>query len=134
MVAFVGFEQVPIDYRRADRAAGRGVSYFGLFKLAAEAITAYSDVPLSVATIIGSAVALFAVVSALALAALSLVGLLSPSLMLLVLMVVAFLGGIQLIAIGILGTYIARVHEQTLQRPLYLVGSIIKNDDADLSS
>ena len=125
MVSFVGFEQVPVDYRRADRAEGRGVSYVGLFKLAAEAITAYSDVPLSLATLIGSVIAFCAVVSALTLAVLSLVGVLSPSLLLLILIVVALLGGIQLIAIGILGTYVARVHEQTLGRPLYLIGSVV---------
>ena len=133
MVSFVGFEQVPVDYRRADRAEGRGASYLGLFKLAAEAITAYSDVPLSLATLIGSVTALCALVSALSLAVLSLAGALSLSLMLLTLMVVAFLGGIQLIAIGILGTYVARVHEQTLQRPLYLIGLVITgaNDDSN---
>lgn len=128
MVSYVGFEQVPIDYRRADRAAGRGSSYRVMFAMAAEAITSYSNVPLSLATFIGSTVAVCSVISAVVLAVLAAVGLLASSLMLVTLIVVAFLGGVQLIAIGILGTYVARIHEQTLQRPLYLVGSIVKRD------
>jgi polyisoprenyl-phosphate glycosyltransferase len=42
-----------------------------------------------------------------------------------VLVAVLFLGGVQLISIGILGRYIARMHEQTLQRPLYLVSRVV---------
>ena len=49
MVAWVGFEQVPIEYRRAGRANGRGASYRSLFRLAAEAMAAFSDVPLALA-------------------------------------------------------------------------------------
>ena len=88
----------------------------------AKAITACSDVPLSLATLTGSVTALCALVSAVTLAVLSLVGVLSLSLTLLTLMVVAFLG-----------TYVARIHEQTLQRPLYLIGLVITgaNDDSN---
>ena len=46
MVAWVGFEQVPIEYRRAGRDAGRGASYPELLRLAAEALASFSDVPL----------------------------------------------------------------------------------------
>ena len=53
MVAWVGFEQVPVEYRRAGRLNGRGASYRSLFRLAAEAMAAFSDVPLAVASIAG---------------------------------------------------------------------------------
>ena len=53
MVAWVGFEQVPVEYRRAGRLNGRGASYRSLFRLAAEAMAAFSDVPLAVASIVG---------------------------------------------------------------------------------
>ncbi len=42
-----------------------------------------------------------------------------------ILAAVLFLGGVQLISIGILGRYLARVHEQTLERPLYLVSRVV---------
>ena len=44
------------------------------------------------------------------------------------LVVVLFLGGVQLISVGILGRYLARVHEQTLRRPLYLVDRVVTSD------
>ena len=47
MVAWTGFKQVPIEYRRAGRHAGRGASYPELFRLALEALAAFSDVPLA---------------------------------------------------------------------------------------
>ncbi|MBA2629796.1 MAG: glycosyltransferase family 2 protein, partial [Thermoleophilaceae bacterium] len=53
MVAWVGFRQVPIEYRRAGRTSGRGASYPQLFRLALEAIASFSDVPLSVASYLG---------------------------------------------------------------------------------
>ena len=53
MVAWVGFEQVPIEYRRAGRLNGRGASYRALFRLAAEAMASFSDVPLALASIVG---------------------------------------------------------------------------------
>ena len=54
MVAWVGFKQVPIEYRRAGRQAGGGASYPALFRLAFEALTSFSDVPLSIATYVGA--------------------------------------------------------------------------------
>ncbi len=53
MVAWVGYEQVPIEYRRAGRAAGRGASYHQLLRLAVEALASFSDVPLALAAYFG---------------------------------------------------------------------------------
>ena len=53
LVAWVGFEQVPVEYRRAGRHEGRGASYPQLLGLAIEALTAFSDVPLQIATLFG---------------------------------------------------------------------------------
>ena len=57
LVAWVGFEQVPVEYRRAGRHAGRGASYPQLLGLAIEALTAFSDVPLQLATLFGLLIA-----------------------------------------------------------------------------
>jgi hypothetical protein len=53
-------------------------------------------------------------------------GRLSASLGVWTLIVLLFLGGVQLISVGILGRYMARVHEQTLRRPLYLVDRVVE--------
>jgi glycosyltransferase involved in cell wall biosynthesis len=128
MVAWVGFKQVPIDYRRAGRTSGRGASYPALFRLAFEAIVSFSDVPLRLATYGGTAIALVSAFGAFVILVLSLVGAVSTSLELWILAAVLFLGGVQLISVGILGRYLARVHEQTLQRPLYLVSRVVSRE------
>jgi polyisoprenyl-phosphate glycosyltransferase len=125
MVAWVGFRQVPIEYRRAGRKAGGGASYPALFRLAFEALTSFSDVPLNIATYLG---ALSATVSGLAGATvlvLTLVGALTASTTLWILVAVLFLGGVQLMSIGVLGRYLAHVHDQVLARPLYLVTRVV---------
>jgi glycosyltransferase involved in cell wall biosynthesis len=125
MVAWVGFRQVPIDYRRAGRMSGRGASYPALFRLAFEAIVSFSDVPLRLATYFGVLIAVLSGLAAFAILGLTLAGVVLASLELWILASVLFLGGVQLISVGILGRYLARVHEQSLERPLYLVSRVV---------
>lgn len=125
MVAWVGFKQVPIEYRRAGRAHGRGASYPDLFRLALEAVTAYSDVPLSLAALVGVVVAALSGLAALAIVILAVAGAVTVSAPVIVLLALLFLGGIQLIGLGIIGRYLARVHEESLGRPLYLVDRVL---------
>jgi polyisoprenyl-phosphate glycosyltransferase len=125
MVAWVGFKQVPIEYRRAGRSHGRGASYPQLFRLAIEALTAYSDVPLSLATITGTFTAILSALAGLVVAGLTLFGLVDPSTQSFVLLALLFLGGVQLITVGIIGRYLARVHEESLRRPLYLLSRVV---------
>jgi len=128
-VAWVGHTQVPIEYRRAGRLAGRGASYRALFRLASEALASFSDVPLALATVAGTTVALLAAVGAVAILLATLAGWLTASLGVWTLVVILFLGGVQLISVGILGRYLARVHEQTLGRPLYVVSRVLRCAD-----
>jgi polyisoprenyl-phosphate glycosyltransferase len=125
MVAWVGFEQVPIEYRRAGRTAGRGASYRSLFRLALEAFASFSDVPLALATYLGTLTAAIASLAGLVILVATVFGWLTASLGVWILISVLFLGGVQLVGLGILGRYVARVHEQTLQRPLYLVSRVV---------
>jgi polyisoprenyl-phosphate glycosyltransferase len=124
MVAWVGYEQVPVEYRRAGRHHGRGASYMDLLRLALEAMTAFSDVPLQLATLFGTVTALLSALSAVVIAVLSLTGIVDFSVWVWVLVAVLFLSGVQLITTGILGRYLARVHGEVLRRPLYLVESV----------
>ena len=125
MVAWVGFEQVPIEYRRAGRQAGRGASYHALLRLAVEALASFSDVPLALAAYFGILTAVLSSVAAIVILVLTIAGLVEASLGVWILVSVLVLGGVQLISVGILGRYVARMHEQTLQRPLYLVNRVI---------
>jgi glycosyltransferase involved in cell wall biosynthesis len=127
MVAWVGFRQVPIDYQRASRAGGRGASYPELFRLALEALASFSDVPLALATYTGILTAVLSGVTAAVILVLTLTDVVTASGYVWVLISVLFLGGVQLISIGIIGRYLARVHEEALHRPLYLVERVVSS-------
>ena len=122
LFGWVGFNQIAIPYRREARLAGR--SNFGLWKLwnfALEGITSFSTAPLRVATYFGLMAAMLAFVFAVwiivkaAMYGDPVAG--WPTMM----VVILFLGGIQLIALGLIGEYLGRLYDEAKQRPLYLV-------------
>jgi glycosyltransferase involved in cell wall biosynthesis len=131
MVSWVGFKQEPIEYRRAGRAGGRGASYPQLFRLAWEAVASFSDVPLNLATYLGLFTASLSGVGALVTFALTLFHVIETSTQTWILVAVLFLGGVQLISVGIVGRYLARVHEESLKRPLYLVNRVVGARDRE---
>lgn len=122
LFAWVGFPTTAVIYDRDPRGAGRTKwSFWKLLNLAIEGITSFTVAPLRLATWLGLAVAGFAVAFG---AQLILRTLLFgnpvagyPSLM----AVVLFLGGTQLVTLGIIGEYLGRVFNETKRRPLYLV-------------
>jgi glycosyltransferase involved in cell wall biosynthesis len=134
MVAWVGFRQVPIEYRRAGRKSGGGVSYRALFRMAFEALTSFSDVPLSLATYVGALAASLSGLAGLTILLLTILGALTASVGIWILVAVLFLGGVQLMSVGVLGRYIAHVHEQVLDRPLYLVSGVIARGEEQVTA
>ena len=122
MSAWVGFKQVGVAYKRAARFAGSTKYPFRkMLKLALNAITGFSYFPLQVATYIGfiaaglSILMIPVVIIMRALTASQFVGQAST------LVAVLFLGGVQLISLGILGEYIGRIYDEVKGRPLYIV-------------
>jgi polyisoprenyl-phosphate glycosyltransferase len=129
MIAWVGYEQVLIEYRRAGRRAGRGASYPALLRLAVEALTSFSDVPLLLASYLGIVLSLLSGLAALTILLVTALGGISASIGVWIMIAVLFLGGAQLVSAGIIGRYLARVHAQVLERPLYLVERVVAADD-----
>ncbi len=122
LFAWVGFPSIAVPYDRAPRHAGSSSwSYWRLWNLALEGITGFTVVPLKVATYLGLLVAIFAVLFGGQLIVRTLLfgnpvpG--YPSLM----AVVLFLGGAQLVTLGVIGEYLGRIFNETKRRPLYLV-------------
>lgn len=122
LFAWVGYPTTFVLYDRDARCAGVSKwSYWKLWNLALEGITSFTVMPLKLATYVGLAVALLSVVYAAEVMIKTLVigntvaG--YPSLM----TVVLFLGGVQLMFLGVIGEYLGRVFNETKQRPLYLV-------------
>ncbi|MGA3400906.1 MAG: glycosyltransferase family 2 protein [Acetobacteraceae bacterium] len=120
--AWVGFPSCAVPYDRAPRHAGATKwSYWKLWNFALEGITSFTVMPLKIATYLGLLVALLAVIYAAEVVVKKLLFGNSvpgyPSLM----TVVLFLGGVQLVTLGVIGEYLGRVFNETKQRPLYLV-------------
>ena len=122
LFAWVGFPARPVLYDRAPRAAGRTKwNWWKLWNLSLEGITSFTVAPLKVATYLGLATAAIALVYGAVVVIQTLLfgnpvaG--YPSLM----TVMLFLGGVQLITLGIIGEYLGRVFNETKRRPLYLV-------------
>ena len=122
LFTWIGFRQLPVVYHRDPRHAGETKwNYWKLWNFAIDGITSFSGAPLKLATYVGLATAALAFVAALWVFGKAL--LLGdpvrgyPSLM----VVVLFLGGMQLMALGVIGEYLGRLYVESKQRPLYLI-------------
>jgi glycosyltransferase involved in cell wall biosynthesis len=122
LFAWVGYPTTFVLYDRESRCSGVSKwSYWKLWNLAIEGVTSFTVLPLKLATYVGLGVAMMSVVYAGVVIVKKLIignpvaG--YPSLMTIVL----FLGGVQLMFLGVIGEYIGRVFNETKQRPLYLV-------------
>ena len=122
MSAWVGFRQIGVEYKRAARVAGVTKYPFSkMLKLALNAITGFSYFPLQVATYLGFASAGVSILAIPVVAILRLAGSHSFEGQTTTLVSVLFLGGVQLISLGILGEYIGRLYDEAKGRPLYIV-------------
>jgi glycosyltransferase involved in cell wall biosynthesis len=129
LFAWVGFPAKSVKYDRAPRHAGKTKwNYWKLWNFAIEGFTGFTILPLKVATYLGLAVALFAVIFGAQLIVRTLVfgnpvpG--YPSMM----TVILFLGGAQLVTLGVIGEYLGRVFNETKRRPLYLVERFVPSE------
>ena len=127
LYAWVGFRQTTLDYHRDARFAGvTKWNYWRLWNLALEGITSFSSAPLKLASYVGLAAAIYALGAGVYVFGKALLfgdpvaG--YPSLMVTVL----FLGGVQLIALGIIGEYLARMFVEVKARPLYLLSGVYR--------
>jgi glycosyltransferase involved in cell wall biosynthesis len=131
MAAWIGFRQIGVPYKRAARTAGETKYPFQkMLRLALNAITGFSYFPLQIATYLGF---LCAGISALAIPvviALRLAGSQAFFGQATTLIAVLFLGGVQLISLGILGEYLGRVYDEVKGRPLYIVSEAPRDSDS----
>ena len=124
LFGWIGFEQASIPYEREARLGGSSkFNFWRLWNFALEGITSFSTAPLRLATYLGVLTALLAFAYAVWIVAKALLwgdavaG--WPTMM----AVILFLGGVQLVALGLIGEYLGRLYEESKQRPLYLVDS-----------
>lgn len=135
LFAWVGFNTVELDYKRDPRFAGdTKLPFFKLLRLAVDGITSFSIAPLRLASAVGGLTAAAAFLYALVvLAKTVLFGDPVAGFPTMIIMV-SFLGGMQLLAIGLLGEYVGRLLVESKQRPLYLVDHLdLPHLDSDVA-
>ncbi len=122
MYSWIGFKKKEIEFDRGNRVAGSSSwSFRQLFSLAIDGITSFTSLPLRISTVVGFIVSMLAFIYMIYVFIKALIwgdpvqG--YPSLVILLL----FLGGIQLLSLGIIGEYIGRIYNETKNRPDYIV-------------
>lgn len=129
MAAWVGFHHVGVEYDRKERFAGKTKYPFSkMLRLALNAVTSFSYFPLQLATYIGF---ISAGISILAIPVVAYLRLSNQEALLgqaTTLIAVLFLGGVQLITLGILGEYVGRIYDEAKGRPLYIVSEAPKTN------
>ncbi|MBL8015378.1 MAG: glycosyltransferase family 2 protein [Candidatus Doudnabacteria bacterium] len=129
LVSFLGFKQTAVEFDRDARFAGKtGYSWGKMIRLALDGIAGFSTAPLRMIAWMGFAVAFFSILGILYAL---LVRLLSPETVVsgwtFLIIAIFFIGGVQMIMLGILGIYIGRIYTEVQGRPLYIVDSVIKS-------
>ena len=122
MFSWVGFEQDGVPYASPPRSAGRSKYTFGrMTRLATDAIVSFSDRPLRLALNIGFLVSVASILFGFSALVSKLAGLEVVPGWTSVMILVGFVGGVQLIVLGIIGEYVGRISEEVKRRPLYIV-------------
>ena len=132
MVAWLGFRQCALPYERKGRDAGRThFSPAALFRFAMDGITSFSDKPLRLSSAVGGTITVvsFAVMIWVVLRRLIVPDSTIPGFTA-VLAAVLFIGGVQLLSIGLLGEYVGRIYSETKHRPLYVIDELITADES----
>lgn len=122
LYCWIGYKKTFVEFEQGDRAAGESSwNFWGLFKLAIDGIVSFTSFPLRIATILGVGISMIAFIYGLYILVKTLLfgdpvtGF--PTLI----CVILFLGGMQLLCIGIIGEYLARMFNETKNRPVYFV-------------
>jgi dolichol-phosphate mannosyltransferase len=132
MTSWVGFKQTGVTYARAERFAGETkYPIRKMVKFAWDAVTGFSFFPLQVAMYLGFSIA--------ALSALGVIGVIIARLFgnqaffgqATTLVMVLFLGGVQLISLGIIGEYLGRIYDEVKGRPMYVVNEAVGFEETD---
>jgi glycosyltransferase involved in cell wall biosynthesis len=125
LFSWVGFRQTGVEYIRAARVAGSSAwSYRQLANFAIDGITSFTIAPLRVASLIGLAVSLIGFLFAIYLICKTLIlGTDVPGYAS-VMVAIMFLGGIQLVCLGLIGEYLGRLYIEAKARPLYVISNI----------
>jgi len=127
LFSWVGFETEYIPYEAAERFAGTTKwSFTKLLKYAMEGIISFSTLPLQLATFFGAIVSAIAIIYGIVIIAQTLITGIDVPGYATTIVVVLFLGGVQLLVMGILGEYLAKTYIQGKHRPVYIAKNVLE--------
>jgi glycosyltransferase involved in cell wall biosynthesis len=130
LFVWVGFRQVTVPYKAEARPAGRSKYSVGkMARLALDGITSFSVAPLRVATVLGFIISVLGFAYAIYALVVKLTGHAGLTGWTSLIIVVLILGGVQLITLGIIGEYIAKIYLEAKGRPLYIVDETVGIED-----
>ena len=130
LFSWVGFDTCFIPYTACERAAGVSKWNFGkLFNYAVEGIIGFSTKPLRIATMLGGLTGLAAILYSIVVLVQKLAGGIDIPGYATVIILILFLGAMQLFCIGIIGEYVGRTFEQSKHRPVYIAKEILSNQE-----
>jgi dolichol-phosphate mannosyltransferase len=135
MTSWVGYRQIGVTYHRQARFAGETKYPFSkMFRFALDGVTAFSDIPLRLAWVVGLVILGLGLATGLALLGLRLGGRVPLVGQGTTIALAMILSGTQLVFLGILGEYLARIYDEVRNRPLYTVRDLVGFDDGELES
>ena len=130
LVSWIGFKQTGVQYARDRRYAGETkFPYRKMIRFALDGITSFSDLPLKLATWLGYITSLLAFLYACSVLVQKVLGYTVQG-WATIMVAMLFLGGVQLISLGIIGEYLGRIFNEAKQRPLYVVDQIYESGSA----
>jgi glycosyltransferase involved in cell wall biosynthesis len=124
LVSWIGFRQTGVKYNREKRYAGESKYPIGkMIKFSLDGITSFSHAPLKIATWLGYGVSLIALLYTMIIIVEKFMGMTVPGFAS-IMAGMLFLGGVQLICLGIMGEYIGRIFNETKARPIYIIEEV----------
>jgi dolichol-phosphate mannosyltransferase len=120
--SWVGYRQIGVEYERQARHSGQTkYGFWSLTRLALDGLVSFSFLPLRIASSIGFLVSVVSMLVAFYYLVLRLSGSQEPAGFAAIIVAVLFLGGVQLITIGIMGEYVGRIFDEVKSRPVYII-------------
>jgi len=131
LITWIGYRQIGVDYVRDPRYAGETkFTVKKMMRFAIDGISSFSHVPLKIATLMGFVVSFISFLLIIGVFWFRLTHEPTPG-WASIMVAITFIGGIQLIAIGIIGEYLGRIYDEVKNRPLYLLDRTIGIDDRE---
>jgi glycosyltransferase involved in cell wall biosynthesis len=126
LVAYVGFKQIAIEYDRDERYSGLG-NYnrlTGSLKIGLNGLISFSSRPLQIMSLAGSVLATLSFILGAWYVLQKLIGMKLTAGLSTTILIITFFSGIQLLCLGLMGEYIARIYDETKRRPMFIIDKI----------